>query len=153
MSSESVCQVARRWVDVGSFYTSLFGVVYVTCGDFHAGSDKGTASSPTSFWRKTKLLLSSTHHTPLIWHPVTSSYFQNWNWSWKDFGLIPLMRSRTNHRKCLTLTEKDFQEVFQSGKFWINPCTALMGTHHKPGYHNLEDMFSRIFGVKIFENH
>ena len=27
-------------------------------------------SSPTSFWRKTKLLLSPTHHTPLIWHPV-----------------------------------------------------------------------------------
>jgi len=33
-------------------------------------------SSPTSFWRKTKLLLSPTHRTPLIWHPVTSSYFQ-----------------------------------------------------------------------------
>ena len=32
-------------------------------------------SSPTSFWRKTKLLLSPTHRTPLIWHPVTSSYF------------------------------------------------------------------------------
>ena len=31
-------------------------------------------SSPSSFWRKTKLLLSPTHRTPLIWHPVTSSY-------------------------------------------------------------------------------
>jgi hypothetical protein len=28
MSSESVCQVARSWVDVGSFRTRLFGVVY-----------------------------------------------------------------------------------------------------------------------------
>jgi hypothetical protein len=28
MSSESVCQVARSWVDVGSFHTRLFGVVY-----------------------------------------------------------------------------------------------------------------------------
>jgi hypothetical protein len=28
MSSESVCQVARSWVDVGSFHTCLFGVVY-----------------------------------------------------------------------------------------------------------------------------
>ena len=44
MSSESVCQVAHSWVDVGSFHTSLFGVVYVTCGDLHDGSEKGTAS-------------------------------------------------------------------------------------------------------------
>jgi hypothetical protein len=28
MSSESLCQVARSWVDVGSFHTRLFGVVY-----------------------------------------------------------------------------------------------------------------------------
>jgi hypothetical protein len=28
MSSESVCQVARSWVDVGSFHTRLFGIVY-----------------------------------------------------------------------------------------------------------------------------
>ena len=44
MSSESVCQVARSWVDVGSFHTCLFGVVYVTYGDFHDGSEKGTTS-------------------------------------------------------------------------------------------------------------
>jgi hypothetical protein len=44
MSSESLCQVARSWVDVGSFHTRLLGVVYVTCGDFHDGSEKGTAS-------------------------------------------------------------------------------------------------------------
>jgi len=44
MSSESVCQVARRWVGVHSFHTRLFGVVYVTCGDFHVGTEKGTAS-------------------------------------------------------------------------------------------------------------
>jgi hypothetical protein len=40
MSSEIVCQVARNWVEVGS----LFEVVYVTCRDFHNGSEKGTAS-------------------------------------------------------------------------------------------------------------
>jgi hypothetical protein len=28
MSRESVCQVSRSWVDVGSFYTRLFRVVY-----------------------------------------------------------------------------------------------------------------------------
>jgi len=44
MSSESVCQVASSWVDVGSFHTRLFGVVYVKCGDFHDGSEKGKAN-------------------------------------------------------------------------------------------------------------
>jgi hypothetical protein len=28
MSSELVCEVARSWVDVGSFHARLFGVVY-----------------------------------------------------------------------------------------------------------------------------
>jgi len=44
MSSESVCQVAHSWVEVRSFYTRLFGVVYVTCGDLHDGSEKGRGS-------------------------------------------------------------------------------------------------------------
>jgi len=44
MSSEAVCQVAHSWVDMGSFHTRLFGVVYLTCGDFHDGSEKATAS-------------------------------------------------------------------------------------------------------------
>jgi hypothetical protein len=29
MSSDSVCQVARSWVDVGSIHMRLFGVVYL----------------------------------------------------------------------------------------------------------------------------
>jgi hypothetical protein len=32
-------------------------------------------SSPNSFRLQTKFLLSPTHRTTLIWHPVTSSYF------------------------------------------------------------------------------
>jgi hypothetical protein len=32
MSSEPACQVARSWMDVGSFHKRLFWVVYVTCG-------------------------------------------------------------------------------------------------------------------------
>jgi hypothetical protein len=44
MPNESVYQVARSWVDVGSVHTRLFGVVYVTGGDFHDESAKGTAS-------------------------------------------------------------------------------------------------------------
>jgi hypothetical protein len=43
MSRESVCKVAHSRVGVASFHTRLFGVVYVTCGDFHDGSVKGTA--------------------------------------------------------------------------------------------------------------
>jgi hypothetical protein len=34
MCSESVCRVARSWVDVNSFHTRLFGVVYVTVAIF-----------------------------------------------------------------------------------------------------------------------
>jgi hypothetical protein len=70
-------------------------------------------SSSSSFRRNTKRLLSPTHRTPLIWHPVTSSYFQKWNWSWNDAGLIPLSRSRPNRSVLDTLIEKDFQEAFQ----------------------------------------
>ena len=44
MFSESACQVSRSWDDVGRFYTGLFGVVYVTRGDFYDGSEKETAS-------------------------------------------------------------------------------------------------------------
>jgi hypothetical protein len=50
-------------------------------------------SSSSSFWRNTKWLSPPTHHTPLIWHPVTSSYFQKWNWSWKEASLIQLRKS------------------------------------------------------------
>jgi hypothetical protein len=51
MSSESVRQVARSWVDVCSFHTRLFGVVYMICGDFHDGSEKGTASTHQNLWQ------------------------------------------------------------------------------------------------------
>ena len=44
MYSESVCQVACSWVDMGSFHTRLFRVVCMTCGDFYDGSEKGTAN-------------------------------------------------------------------------------------------------------------
>ena len=44
MSIESMCQVARSWVEVRSFHARLFGVVYVTCGDFHDESEKETES-------------------------------------------------------------------------------------------------------------
>jgi hypothetical protein len=34
MFTESACQDSRRWDDVGRFYTRLFGVVYVTRGEY-----------------------------------------------------------------------------------------------------------------------
>jgi hypothetical protein len=40
MSSESVCQVARSWVDVGSFHTRLFGVVYFAIASVREFLDK-----------------------------------------------------------------------------------------------------------------
>ena len=44
MFSEPACQVSHRWDEVDRFYTRLFGVMYVTRGDFYDGSEKGTAS-------------------------------------------------------------------------------------------------------------
>jgi hypothetical protein len=55
MSSGSVCQVAHTRVDVDSFHTRLFGVMYVTCCDFHNGSENGTVSMHQILcqsWRK-----------------------------------------------------------------------------------------------------
>jgi hypothetical protein len=85
-------------------------------------------SSPSSFWWKTKWLSSPTHWTPLIWHPVTASYFQKCNWSWKDAGLIPLTRYRPNCRVRGTLTEKDFQEALQKWRRW-DRCLHVGGNH------------------------
>jgi hypothetical protein len=55
MSSESVCLVARIWVDVGNFHTRLSGVVYVTCANFRDGSEKGTATVQQQFLAKHKM--------------------------------------------------------------------------------------------------
>jgi hypothetical protein len=41
---ESVCQVARSWVEVASLHTCLFGVGCVTCSDIHDGSQKRPVS-------------------------------------------------------------------------------------------------------------
>jgi hypothetical protein len=59
-----------------------------------------------NFLEKNKMVVIPTHSTLLICHPVTFSYFQKWNRSWKDNGLISLRRSRPNRRQCLTLWQK-----------------------------------------------
>jgi hypothetical protein len=62
MFSESACQVSCRWDDVGSFYMRLFGVVYVTRGDFYDGSEKGTASVHQIFHQSWEMCYGDPHN-------------------------------------------------------------------------------------------
>jgi len=113
LCTKNLSQQAKLWI-AGSTAT-FCGDCVKTCedvtpnfGENRPGCFTMTApyltlpSSPSSFWQKTNWLLSPTHRTPLIWHPVTSSYFQKWNWSGKDASLITLRRYRSNRRECLT---------------------------------------------------
>jgi hypothetical protein len=64
---------------VGSFHTRLFEVVYVTYGDFHDGSERGTASVHQKFQAK--------HKMALIPHPQYSPDLVPC-----DFFLVPKMK-------------------------------------------------------------
>jgi len=91
-------------------------------------------SSPTSFWWKTKLLLSPTHRT----HPDLALC---------DFFLFPKMKSKLKGRrfdtieaiqaetqKVLdTLTEKDFQEAFQKWRRRWDRCLHAGGNYFEGG--------------------
>jgi hypothetical protein len=57
MSTESVCRVTRSWVEVGSFHTRLFGVLYVTFGEA-AARLHWTSSARLRRWK----LLVQGHH-------------------------------------------------------------------------------------------
>jgi hypothetical protein len=83
-------------------------------------------SSPSSFWWNRKWLSSPAHRAPLIRHPVTSSYFQKWNWSWKDAGTTEEIHAELQ-RVLNTLTEKDFQEAFQKRRRPWTVCMLLAG--------------------------
>jgi hypothetical protein len=125
MSSESVCQVARSWVDVGSFHTRLFGVVYVTCGDLHDDSwpeaaavsgetQNGCHPPPTIIpWYGTMWLLLiskneiEAERTPVWYH-------------WGDSGRIA--------ESAYTLTEKGFQEALQKWRRRWDRCFMREGT-------------------------
>ena len=114
LCTKNLSQQAKLWI-LGSTAT-FCGDCMKTCEDVapHFGENRpgyftmtmpslALPSSPSSSWQKTKCLSSLTRHTPLIWYPVTSSYFQKWNWSLKDAGSIPLRRYRPNRKECLTL--------------------------------------------------
>jgi len=67
----------------------------------HDNAPSHTSVLTQQYLAKNKIAVIPTHRTPLIWHPVTSSCFQKWNWSWTDAALIPL-RNKPNRRECLT---------------------------------------------------
>jgi len=70
MSSESVCQVAHSWVDMGSFHTHLFGVVYMTCGDFHDESGRGTGSVHQILYQSWEKCYGDRHNdSTSLWGP------------------------------------------------------------------------------------
>jgi hypothetical protein len=79
-------------------------------------------SSPRIFWRNSKWPSFSTHRTPTIRHPVTSSYFQKGNWYWKDAGLIIDKIQAESQSVLDTLTEKEFQEAFQKWRRRLDRC-------------------------------
>jgi hypothetical protein len=73
MPSESVCQVACSWVNM--FHTHIFGVMYVACGDFHDGSEKGTASVHQILFQSWEKCYGDTHNdSTSLWEPNLESH-------------------------------------------------------------------------------
>jgi len=65
MSSESVCQVARRWVDVGRFTC-----IYLEFNDFYSVSPENFGSIPVFYQRAFVGLLYKCKHTNVSLDPV-----------------------------------------------------------------------------------
>jgi hypothetical protein len=78
-------------VDVGSFYTRLFGVKYVTCDDSHDGSDKGSVRTH-QFLAKNKIAV--------IPHPPYSPDLAPC-----DFFLFPKLKLKLKGRRFDTIDE------------------------------------------------
>jgi hypothetical protein len=74
MSSESVCQVACSWMDMGSFYTRLFGVMYKTCGNFHNRSEKGIRVHQILYQSWEKCYGDPHDDSTSLWGPNLESY-------------------------------------------------------------------------------
>jgi hypothetical protein len=88
---------------------------------YHDNAPSHTSVLAQQFLAKWKMAVIPTHRTHLISHPVTS-YFQKWNWSWKDAGLI-------SQRVLDTVTEKDFQEAFHKLRTLWDWCPQLGGKY------------------------
>jgi hypothetical protein len=94
----------------------------------HDTAPSQTLSSPNSFWRKTKLL--STPLTVLPWFSTLWLLIQKIKLKLKGRQfLIALRRSRPNRKECLTLTEKDLQEVFRKWRRRWDRCLHAGGNY------------------------
>jgi hypothetical protein len=102
MSSVSVCQTARSWVDVGCFHKRLSGVVYLTCGNHHDGTEKGTANVHQSFWRNKIAIISHPPYSPDL--------------ATCDFFLFPKMKLKMKGRRFVTVEK--VQTESQSAWHW-----------------------------------
>ena len=60
----------------------------------HHDNALSSPCSPGHFWPKITWLLSQTQPRHLIWYPVTSLYFPNWNSIWKAISLRRLRWSK-----------------------------------------------------------
>jgi hypothetical protein len=90
-------------------------------------------SSPSSFWRKTKWLSFPTHRTPLIWCPVTSSYFQKWKWSWKDAAWYTTEEIQAESQRVLDTDRTGLPGSVQKWKRLWDRCLHAGGTYFE-GY-------------------
>ena len=82
------------------------------------------------FLAKNKMAVIPTHHTPLIWHPVTSSYFQKMklNLKGRRFDTIEEIQAESQ-RVIDTLIERDFQEAFQKLRRRWERCLHAGGNY------------------------
>jgi hypothetical protein len=133
MSSESVCQFARSWVNVVIFHTRLFGVVYVTCGNFHGGSEKCPVPHfcphPAVSREIQKAVIP---HPPYSLELTPCEFFLfpkiKLNLEGRRFDTIEEIQAKSQ-RVLDTLTEKDFQEAFQQWRRRWDRCLHAGGNY------------------------
>jgi hypothetical protein len=84
-------------------------------------------SSPSNFWQNIKWLSSPAHCTPLIWHPVSSSCLQKWNWNWKDAGSILFEGIQVESQNMLDTDRKGLPGSVTATEETVGPvCTCGM---------------------------
>jgi hypothetical protein len=72
----------------------------------HDNAPSHTSIYIHQFLAKNKIAVIPHPQHSLDLSPWNFLQFPNWNWSWKDAGLIPLRRTRLNRRECLTLWQE-----------------------------------------------
>ena len=126
MSSESVCQVARSWVEVRSFHTRLFGVVHVTCGDFHDGSEKGRVSVHQSLCQSWETCCGDPHNNSTsLQGPKLARVFQ-WHTRFKTGQHQLIMTNRQGDTQTAQLLKllPEFKSL--SVRIEVGPFTTFL---------------------------